>query len=160
MDTSSLHEIEQFLYREARLMDEHQYDAWLGLWVDEPHYWIPCNDDDVDGDITESIALVNEHRAGLEIRIERLKSGAAYSQDPKTRLSRVVSNVEILEHGGDVMVIGSTFNISAYRRGQVDVIAGRSIHTLRRVDQGLRLWKKKVYLANSDTVINNLTYLV
>ena len=42
------HQIETFLYREARLMDEHAYDEWLALWTDDALYWVPCNRDDSD----------------------------------------------------------------------------------------------------------------
>jgi benzoate/toluate 1,2-dioxygenase beta subunit len=39
-------QIEVFLYREARLIDEHRYDEWLSLWTDDGVYWVPCNEDD------------------------------------------------------------------------------------------------------------------
>ena len=42
------HKVESFLYREARLMDEHAYDEWLALWTDDALYWVPCNEDDID----------------------------------------------------------------------------------------------------------------
>ena len=87
------HEAQLFLYREARLMDTHAYDAWLAMWASTAHYWIPCNEDELD--VNRHVSLVNEDRAGLEDRISRLKSGAHYAQDPKSRLSRVVSNVEL-----------------------------------------------------------------
>ena len=87
------HDVEQFLYREARLMDTHAYADWLALWAREAHYWIPCNADDVD--VSRHVSLVNEDRAGLEDRIRRLQSGAHYAQDPVSRLARVVSNVDL-----------------------------------------------------------------
>ncbi len=43
-----LHEIEQFLYREARYADEHQYEHWEALWADDGIYWVPANGDDID----------------------------------------------------------------------------------------------------------------
>ena len=41
-------QIENFLYHEARLMDESAYDAWLELYAEDGLYWVPCNEDDVD----------------------------------------------------------------------------------------------------------------
>jgi 3-phenylpropionate/cinnamic acid dioxygenase small subunit len=109
------HGVEQFLYREARLMDTHAYDTWLALWARTAHYWIPCNGDDID--VTRHVSLVNEDRPGLEDRVQRLKSGAHYAQDPPSRLSRVVSNVELDQDSSpDALVVHSTFNLSARGR--------------------------------------------
>jgi 3-phenylpropionate/cinnamic acid dioxygenase small subunit len=154
------HGVEQFLYREARLMDTHQYDAWLALWAREAHYWIPCNADDVD--VSRHVSIVNEDRAGLEDRIHRLQSGAHYAQDPPSRLSRVVSNVEIdlLPAPSGVLVVHSTFNLSAHRRGRIDTVAGRVVHRLVRQDGAVRIAAKKVVLVDNDDTIMNLTYLV
>ena len=37
-----LRQIEQFVYREARYADEHDYDAWEALWTDDALYWVPA----------------------------------------------------------------------------------------------------------------------
>jgi benzoate/toluate 1,2-dioxygenase subunit beta len=139
-------------------MDEHQYDSWLALWTVDAHYWIPCSDDG--RGINQAIALVNESQAGLEDRIKRLKSGANYAQDPKSRLSRVVSNVEVISETGDEILVSSTFNLTASRKGRIDIVAGRTTHKLKVIGQEIRMATKKIVLANNDAVINNLTYLV
>ncbi len=153
------HGVEQFLYREARLMDTHAYDDWLALWARAAHYWIPCNGDDID--VARHVSLVNEDRVGLEDRISRLKSGAHYAQDPPSRLSRVVSNVETDHRGSpDELLVHSTFNLTAHRRGRLDVVAGRVVHRLVREDGQVRIAAKKVVLVDNDDLIMNLTYLV
>lgn len=40
--------VEQFLYTEAQLMDEHRYDEWLTLWTEDAHYWAPTGRDEID----------------------------------------------------------------------------------------------------------------
>jgi benzoate/toluate 1,2-dioxygenase subunit beta len=150
--------IENFLYREARLMDEHAYDQWLALWTDDALYWIPCNEDDFDPE--RHVSIVYENKARLEDRIARLKSGAAYAQDPKSRLSRVISNVEIEGENDTETIVHSTFNVTALRRGRMDIFAGRAIHKLRRQGDSFRIAHKKVLLINNDMVINNLTFLI
>lgn len=152
------HKIENFLYREARLMDQHAYDEWLALWTDDALYWVPCNEDDFDPE--RHVSIVYENRPRLEDRIARLKSGAAYAQDPKSRLSRVVSNVEIDAESDSETTVHSTFNVTALRRGRIDIFAGRAIHRLRAEGDGFRLAFKKVVLINNDVVINNLTFLL
>ncbi len=156
--SSDRHAVENFLYREARLMDQHAYDEWLALWTDDALYWVPCNEDDFDPE--RHVSIVYENRARLEDRIARLKSGAAYAQDPKSRLSRVVSNVEV-ESGNDAeIVVHSTFNLTALRRDRTDIFAGRAIHKLRPVGDSFKIALKKVILISNDVVIRNLTFLI
>ncbi len=149
--------IERFLYREARLMDAHAYEEWLALWDETASYWIPCNDDDYD--FQTRVSLVHENYEGLEDRIARLTSGAVYAQEPKSRLSRVVSNVEIAQAGDDILV-ESTFNLTASRKSRIDIIAGRVWHKLRPVGDDFRILSKKVILVDNDEVINNITFLI
>jgi 3-phenylpropionate/cinnamic acid dioxygenase small subunit len=152
------HRVETFLYREARLMDEHAYDEWLALWTDDALYWIPCNDDEIDPE--RHVSIVYENKARLEDRIARLKSGAAYAQDPKTRLSRVVSNMEVEDENDNEVIVRSTFNVTALRRGRMDTFAGRAVHKLRMEGESFKLAYKKVLLINNDVVIHNLTFLI
>jgi 3-phenylpropionate/cinnamic acid dioxygenase small subunit len=35
------HRVEQFLFLEARLIDERRFSEWEALWVDEGIYWVP-----------------------------------------------------------------------------------------------------------------------
>lgn len=88
-------QIENFLYREARLMDENAYDEWFALWTDDALYWVPANEDDIDPQ--RHVSIIYEDKMRLEDRIARLKSGAAYAQDPKSRMRRVIANIEIEE---------------------------------------------------------------
>ncbi len=151
-------QVENFLYREARLMDTHAYDEWLALWTDDALYWVPSNEDDYDPE--RHVSIVYENRASLEDRIARLKSGAAYAQDPKSRLSRVVSNVEVEEGNDSELIVYSTFNLTAMRRRRMDIFAGRSIYKLRRNGDSFKIAYKKVVLVNNDEVIHNLTFLI
>jgi 3-phenylpropionate/cinnamic acid dioxygenase small subunit len=150
--------IENFLYREARLMDMHAYDEWLALWTDDALYWVPCNDDDIDPE--RHVSIVYENRAALEDRIARLKSGTAYAQDPKSRLSRVVSNVEVEEGNDGEVTVHSTFNVTALRRRRMDTFAGHAIYKLRHSGDSFKIAYKKVLLINNDEVIHNLTFLI
>ncbi len=148
--------VEQFLYREARLMDAHAFDDWYALWSEDAIYWLPCNLDDYDP--AKHVSLVYENHDGLKDRIDRLKSGQAWAQDPKSRLARVVSNIEI--EAGETITVHSTFNITASRNGRIEVLAGRSVHRLRQTPDGLRISFKKVMLVDNDEVMSNLTFLI
>jgi 3-phenylpropionate/cinnamic acid dioxygenase small subunit len=152
------HHIENFLYREARLMDEHAYDEWLALWTDDALYWVPANDDDIDPQ--RHVSIVYENKARLEDRIARLKSGFAFAQEPRSRMRRVISNVEIEEGDNGEVTVYSNFNLTELRRSQQRTFAGRTIHKLRPDGNSFKMAYKKVLLVNNDEVISNLTFLV
>ncbi len=151
--------IENFLYHEARLMDENDYDGWLALYAEEALYWVPCNEDDVDP--VQSISIYYDDRARLEDRLTRLKSGAAHAQEPKSRLLRLISNVEIGEEAdnGDITVYAN-FHLTELRRSRQRLLAGRTMHQLRPTDDSFQIVLKKVVLLNNDEVIDNLTFLI
>lgn len=152
------HEIESFLYLEARLMDENRYDEWLALWTDDALYYVPCNRDDADP--MREVAIIYDDRTRLEDRIEQLKSGERWSQEPKSRMRRLISNVEVEEGESGEITVYSNFNLTELRRGKQDTFAGRTIHTLRREGDSFKIAAKKVLLVNNDDVIDNLTFLV
>ena len=105
-------EIESFLYREARLMDEHRFDEWLALWSNPARYWVPCNEDDIDP--TRQVSIIYDDYTRLVQRIERLKSGSVQAMDPKPRMRRLISNIEVEPGDDGRLTIGSNF-IRAWR---------------------------------------------
>ena len=84
---------EAFLFLEARLCDESKYDEWSALWTDDGTYWVPVNSDDYDP--RKHLSIIYDDRAQLQDRIDRLKSGKAWAQEPPSRMARIVSNIEI-----------------------------------------------------------------
>ena len=89
-----LRQIEQFLYREARYADEHDYDAWEALWTDDALYWVPAG-----GDLTEpgaQMSVIYDNRSRITTRLNQLRTGRRYAQSPPSSLRRVISNVEVL----------------------------------------------------------------
>jgi 3-phenylpropionate/cinnamic acid dioxygenase small subunit len=150
--------VERFLYREARLMDEHRYAEWLQLWADDGRYWVPCNDDDIDP--TRQVSIIYDDRERLQQRVERLLSGSVLAQDPKPRMRRLVSNVEVAAATGGELSVESNF-ILGFARGETQQIwAGRSIHRLRRDGQDFKIAHKKVMLINADQEMPLLQFLI
>jgi len=151
-------QVEQFIYYEADLMDEHRYDEWLALWTDDALYWVPSGGDDIDP--KREISLIYDDRVRLQVRITRLKSGFAHAQEPKSRMRRVVSNIVTKEAENGDIVVFSNFLLIELRRGKQDTFAGRTVHRLRPDNGSFRLASKKVLLVNNDEYIDNLTFLI
>ena len=151
-------QVEQFLYYEADLMDEHRYDEWLALWTDDALYWVPTGRDEIDP--KREISLIYDDRTRLQVRIARLKSGFAHAQEPKSRMRRVVSNIVSTETENGEILTQSNFLLAELRRGKQDMFAGRTIHRLRPYQGSFKLVFKKVLLVNNDESIDNLTFLI
>lgn len=152
-------QVEAFLYREARLADESHYAEWLTLWTDDAIYWLPANKDDYDPH--RHVSIIYDDRSRLQDRVDRLASGSAWAQEPKSRLRRVISNIEI-EAGSSAeeVLVRSNFVLGELRRGRQTTYYAAQIHRLRRLPEGLRMAFKKVMLINNDEPINNLSFLV
>lgn len=152
-------DVENFLYREARFADENRYDEWLALWTDDATYWVPANKDDYDPRF--HVSMIYDRRDRLQDRVDRLKSGGAWSQEPKSRMRRLISNIEILPpcEQGDITV-HSNFVLGELRRGLQSVYFAGQVHRLRPSPDGLKMSYKKVMLINNDEPIHNLSFLV
>ena len=73
-------DIEKFLFREARLMDEHRYQEWLTLWASDAVYWVPCLHEDTDP--LRQVSIIYDNRAKLEDRVTDCRAAASW---PRTR---------------------------------------------------------------------------
>jgi benzoate/toluate 1,2-dioxygenase beta subunit len=153
--------VEQFLYREARLADEHRYDDWEALWTDDALYWVPAGSDDADP--MTRMSVVHDNRNRISTRIRQLNTGRRHSQTPASRLRRVVSNVEVLgtggTAGGDVRVEANFVLVESRERGK-EIWAGRYTYRLRTVDGELRMSYKKVALVDNARVLPTLSFLI
>jgi benzoate/toluate 1,2-dioxygenase beta subunit len=152
--------IEDFLYREARLLDERRLDEWLALFTADATYWIPCGADDIDP--TTQVSIAYDDRRRMEERVRRLQSGFAHAQDPPSRTRRLVGNVQIDRVDEQRVVVSSSFLLAELRRGVERIHAGRYEYHLEPTDRdgGWRIAFKKVELINNAETIDNLTFIV
>lgn len=157
---ASVTDVTEFLYLEARLADEWQLTEWLALWEPEAdiRYWVPAGHDAVDPQ--REVSLIYDDRKRLNERIARLTSSAAHVQDPRSRLRRVVSNVEILDHGQETTLVGSNFILGAFRNEMQTVLIGRAIHELMPNGPSFKIRSKKVLLINNGGFLENISFIL
>jgi 3-phenylpropionate/cinnamic acid dioxygenase small subunit len=100
-------QIEQFLYKEARLIDDRKLDDWLDLWTMDCRYHVPVRqnltppigegllpiEDELSDD--DGVAWIDDDKIMLFARVMRLRTGKAWSESPLARTRRMVSNVEV-----------------------------------------------------------------
>lgn len=151
-------QVSEFIYREARLQDTHAYDDWEALWTDDALYWIPANGDDPDPE--REMSIVYDNRSRIALRIKQLHTGKRHTQTPRSRLGRIVSNIEVAKcDGDDIHVRANAMVFESNLRGDT-VWATRNEYLLRKADGGLRMARKKVVLVNNDRPIYTLSFLI
>jgi benzoate/toluate 1,2-dioxygenase beta subunit len=154
-----VNEIEQFLFREARLADEGDYDGWESLWTDDGVYWIPANGDDIDPNTQMSIIFDNRSRIALRVR--QLKHDKRHSQNPRSRLRRLLTNIELLDDDADGdSLVGANFLVYESRDRGTTIWGGRTEYRLRRIDGQWRMARKKVMLVDNDRPLFTLAFLI
>lgn len=155
---ATLEDVTQFIYREARLQDEHQYDEWEALWTDDGVYWVPANGDG--GDPEQVMSIIYDNRSRIALRIRQYHTGKRFSQTPQSRLRRLISNIEVTEDDGSELSVGSNVLIFENQtRGDV-LWAARTEYRLRRVNGALRMARKKVNLVNNQDALYSMAFLV
>jgi p-cumate 2,3-dioxygenase beta subunit len=138
-------EVEDFLVREAALLDEWRLDDWLALFTEDARYLVPATDRRT-ADPKETLAIINDDMARLRGRVERLKSRHAHREFPWSRTRRFVTNVMIKDVSGEEIQVNASFLVYRIRSGQVDPLIGSYVYTLRRVDGSLKIAARKAVL--------------
>ena len=144
----------RLLEREVRLLDQAQFDAWLEMYVPECVYWVPASPDG--GDPRRSITVAFDDRRRLEDRIFRIRNDHAWSQQPMSRTSRIVSNVTVFATGDpDILMLRSNFLTTEFQAGDRRTYAGWHGHRVRRRGDGWEILVKQVNLIDCDQNLRN-----
>ncbi len=145
---------EQFLVHEARLLDDARFDEWLALFTADAWYWVPIEAEQKNPH--ETVSLIYDDRRLLETRVRRLASPRIYSQEPRSRTSRMVANVTIEETEAAACTVRSKFLTLEYRREGQRTFGGTAFHRLVQSEGGVRIAWKRVNLVNCDAPIDGI----
>lgn len=152
MPTMTLEQVQQFLYREARYLDDRDFESWLTLYSPDVEFWMPAWDDDdklVEDPQTEISLIYYPHKGGLEDRVFRIRTERSSATSlPEPRTSHNISNVEITEQDGNVCKLRFNWLTFNYRYKMTDTHFGTSFYTLDTSGERPLITKKKVILKN------------
>ena len=137
-------ECEQLLILEARLLDETRFEEWLRLFTPDAWYWVPSAPGQ--SSPRDTVSLIYDDRRLLETRVRRLASARNYSQEPRSRTSRIIANVTIEEPSSDgrVCIVRSKLQVLECRREAQRLFGGTCLHRLVRNESGsiMIAWKR------------------
>jgi 3-phenylpropionate/cinnamic acid dioxygenase small subunit len=154
-------EIEEFLFREARLADESRYAEWEDLVDDDMVYWVPRGEGDYD--MGKQMSIIADNRSRLHTRIAQLKTGERHAQLPVSLIRRVIGNIEIEKTGETEFRVFSNFIAHELRRAsnnQMVTWPARVEHRLRRKNGGFKMFFKKVMIVYGDEAVGSLGFII
>ncbi len=177
MHEEVIREVEQFLYREARLLDERRFHEWLELFTDDVGYWMPVRsnrypksskaitildpDRYAEEDLAkeDELAILDETKETLGRRIARLDTGMAWAEDPPSRTRHIITNIEV--QPGDVeseLKVYSNFIVYRSRsETEQDFYVGGRQDVLRNADGGWKIARRKIILDQNVLLAKNVS---
>ena len=159
-------EIQDFLYREAELLDDRRYEEWLDLFAEDARYFMPMRRnvprDEPEREFTREGADVNwfdEGKDTLTRRVRQILTGVHWAEEPPSRICHMVSNVQVMEENPDgEVLVKSRFLVYRNRvETETDFLVGKREDVLRRSDGGWRIARRKIVLDQSVLLAKNLT---
>lgn len=162
------HEIEQFLYREALLLDERRFEEWLDLFTEDTHYFMPTRavryERDIERELSgpDDVAHFDETKEQLGQRITRIRSGMAWAEDPPSRTRHLITNVMVSD-GADAGEYVVQSNFLTFR-GRLDVdtdwFPGSRTDVLRRdpsAEYGWLIASRRIVLDHTVILSKNIS---
>ena len=164
LDDRWLAKIERFYRREARLLDEERYGEWYDLLADDLFYWMPLRENrfrrDSRPEISpDNMALFDENKADIAIRLGRLSSNLVWTEDPPTRHTYIVSNVEAFETTvpGEFEVHSAFIQYRNRSEHDAVTLCGRRRDLIRSMDKGFQIVRRLILLPQSVLLSKNLS---
>jgi 3-phenylpropionate/cinnamic acid dioxygenase small subunit len=164
-------EIEEFLYREAELLDERRYEDWLALIADDVRYWMPMRRNVKVGEqqreftrADHDINWFDEGKETLDRRVKQIMTGIHWAEEPVSRISHMISNVQLLEvrpSFAEPNEVATKCRFLIYRNRvetETDILVGKREDLLRRVGNGWQIARRKIILDQNVLLTKNLTF--
>jgi p-cumate 2,3-dioxygenase beta subunit len=143
------HEVEDFLFAEAALLDEWRLDEWLALLTDDVTYIVPATDAR-DADPRTTLSIIADDAKRLRARAEQLLGKHAWAENPPSRTRRLITNVRIRRAvtttTGTTVEVTANFAVYRFRGDVAETFVGRYEYTLVRRADGLKIQIRKAIL--------------
>jgi 3-phenylpropionate/cinnamic acid dioxygenase small subunit len=152
-----LAQVEQLLYREARLLDLGHFEEWLELFTDTATYWVPLLRDQKDPRETSSI--IYDDRILLGVRVRQYAHPRAHARLPASRTCHQVGNVMLEEQTAEGIRVSSTLVVLEYRQEHQRQWGATVEHQLIEQAGMLRIASKRIDLINSEAELEGITIL-
>ena len=137
--------VEDFLFREAELLDDWRLDDWVALFTEDGRYIVPTTDLP-EGDPQRDLVFIDDDITRLRARAVRLNSRHAHREYPWSRTRRFVSNVRVAETGNGELSVTANVMVYRFRSGEGAPYVGSVHYTLRRDNGELKIAYRRAVL--------------
>lgn len=157
---------EQFLYKEAELLDDGNLHGWLDVLADDIEYRVPRRVTRERGTEASEFSgegfLYREDKGTLRTRVKRFDTEYAWAENPPSRTRRLVTNVRVDRADDETVSVRS--NLLVYRnqgdQTDHDLIVCEREDTLRRSEGGFELVERTVHLDQTILATRNLSFFL
>jgi benzoate/toluate 1,2-dioxygenase subunit beta len=149
VDAALHHAVSAFLFREARLLDDREWDAWLECYAPDARYWMPAwtDDDRLTQDPMSEMSLIfYASRQGLEDRVYRLRTQLSSASSPQPRTCHMIANVEVIAQRSGQVDVRYNWHTLSHRMQVTDQFFGTTHCTIDTEHPGFRIAAKTVIL--------------
>lgn len=147
----SRNEVEEFLYREAQMLDDWRLTEWLALFTEDAVYQVPTTNLAADASPDTNLFFIADDRFRLGERVSRLGKRGAHAEFPHSRTRHMVTNVLIDGRAGDELAVSAAFAVHRFKEGNADLYVGQYRYRLLASDGRLRIRQKRCQL-DMDTL--------
>ena len=149
-----------FVIREARMLDEQEYDTWLDLFAEDGIYWMPLEVGQTEEKLTTS--LMYEDLLLLRTRVQRLSGKRTFSQKPKSRCQHLLQTpiVDKMDNPNNDYQVFTPFHYVEVRSDEKELYAGWMKHSLAIENEKLKIKLKRVDLVNCDAPHRNIQLFI
>ena len=151
------HEVQQFLYEEALLLDNKKFDDWLSLFSADATYWVPATPEQ--DDPLYSASIIYEDVPLLRMRITRMSHPHAYSLQPQTQTSHSVSNVIIQPADDNSLQVSTKLTLACQQAEKSTVYSAQCSYDLNVKDAGFEIAHKRIDLVGCDQIRDVISVL-
>ena len=157
-------ELMQFYIREAWLLDERKFTEWLDLFTEDVLYFMPRRKNvprrELHREVTPlgDLALFEDDKRYLEMRVARLDTGMAWAEDPPSRTRHLIGNL-VAEplNNGEVQARTAFLVYRSHLETDQQLLAGSREDVLRRVDGAWKVAKRTIVLDANVLLDKNLS---
>ncbi|GAA62432.1 benzoate 1,2-dioxygenase beta subunit [Pseudoalteromonas sp. BSi20311] len=144
-------QIQDFIYKEARLLDDRKWDEWLACYHKDVTYWMPSWDDDDEliSDPQKEVSLIYyPNKTGLEDRVYRIKTERSGASMPEARTTHQCTNIEILATSSTSISLRFNFHTLSHRYRETSEFFGTQYYTIDITGEQPLIKEKRIILNN------------
>jgi 3-phenylpropionate/cinnamic acid dioxygenase small subunit len=157
-------ELMHFYIREAWLLDERKLKEWLDLFTDDVLYFMPRRKNvprrEQPRELTPlgDLAILEEDKRYLEMRVARLETGMAWAEDPPSRTRHLIGNLEAsLLASGDAHTRTAFLVYRSHLETEHQLLSGCREDVLRKVEGAWKVAKRTIVLDANVLLDKNLS---